>query len=213
MSVADELARERGTTRRRGPRRQRVPAGSTTSTRSIDLDTLDWTSDPWDDAQAAGSVERLRWQTRSVKWVAYVALVVAIVLILVAGAVGWWYIRQVNPRASRRVPASFTVAEGDTLQSLSERLEAEGFVADAGVFRWYVERHGGLEITPGYYELAAGDHMGNMLGRLRTPPSETYTKVTFPEGFTVAADRRPARPGHGDDDRRRLHSPRPPTRR
>ena len=28
--------------------------------------------------------------------------------------------------------------------------------------------------------------MGNLLARLRTPPSETYTKVTFPEGFTVA---------------------------
>ena len=53
------------------------------------------------------------------------------------------------------------------------------------MFRWYVERHGGLEITPGYYELARRDHMGNVLGRLRTPPNETYTKVTFPEGFTV----------------------------
>ena len=33
--------------------------------------------------------------------------------------------------------------------------------------------------------------MGNVLGRLRTPPEQTYTKVTFPEGFTVAqmADR------------------------
>jgi UPF0755 protein len=69
---------------------------------------------------------------------------------------------------------------------LSERLEAEGFVVDASMFRWYVERHGGLEITPGYYELARRDHMGNVLGRLRTPPNETYTKVTFPEGFTVA---------------------------
>ena len=28
--------------------------------------------------------------------------------------------------------------------------------------------------------------MGNILGRLRTPPEQTYTKVTFPEGFTVA---------------------------
>ena len=54
------------------------------------------------------------------------------------------------------------------------------------MFRWYVERHGGLEITPGYYELAPSDHMGNVLGRLRTPPEQTYTKVTFPEGFTVA---------------------------
>jgi UPF0755 protein len=27
--------------------------------------------------------------------------------------------------------------------------------------------------------------MGNVLARLRTPPGQTYTKVTFPEGFTV----------------------------
>jgi UPF0755 protein len=27
--------------------------------------------------------------------------------------------------------------------------------------------------------------MGNVLGRLRTPPGQTYTKVTFPEGFTL----------------------------
>ena len=149
------------------------------------LDTIDWTSDPWDEPQAAGSVERLRWQTRSVKWVAYIVLVLVIVMVLVAGLVGWWYIRQVNPTGDATAPASFTVAEGDTLQSLSERLETEGFVGDASMFRWYVERHGGLEVTPGYYEIARRDHMGNVLGRLRTPPSETYTKVTFPEGFTV----------------------------
>ena len=79
MSIADELARERAATRRGdAPRRQRA--------RGIDdldsleqLDTLDWTTDPWDDADAAGSVERLRWQTRSVKWVAYTLLVVVIV--------------------------------------------------------------------------------------------------------------------------------------
>ena len=28
--------------------------------------------------------------------------------------------------------------------------------------------------------------MGNVLGRLRTPPGQTYTRVTFPEGFTIA---------------------------
>ena len=60
-------------------------------------------------------------------------------------------------------PASFTVDAADTLDSLSDRLEQEGFVVDAGVFRWYVERHGGLEITPGYYEIATSDHMGNVL--------------------------------------------------
>ena len=72
------------------------------------------------------------------------------------------------------------------LDSLSERLEQDGFIVDAGVFRWYVERHGGLEITPGYYEITTSDHMGNVLATLRTPPAQTYNKVTFPEGFTVA---------------------------
>ena len=82
-------------------------------------------------------------------------------------------------------PVSFTVSDGDTLQSVSERLEEQGFVEDAGVFRWYTNHNGGLELTPGYFELRTSDHMGNLLAQLRTPPSETYTKVTFPEGFTV----------------------------
>ena len=81
------------------------------------------------------------------------------------------------------------------------------------MFEWYVERNGGLEIIPGYFEIRPNDHMGNVLGRLRTPPGQTYTKVTFPEGFTVAkmaerldstvdrltADRLPRR-GAGSDD-------------
>ena len=54
--------------------------------------------------------------------------------------------------------SSFTVQRRDDLSSLSERLEEEGFVSDAEVFRWYVERDGGLEIVPGYYELRPNDH-------------------------------------------------------
>ena len=186
MTIAEELAREREARRAADTRDVNEWRGIDELDSLEHLDTIDWTSDPWDDPQAAGSVERLRWQTRSVKWVAYVLLVVAIVLVLVAGAVGWWYVRQVNPPGESSAPESFTVAADDNLNSLSERLEADGFVVDAAMFRWYVDRHGGLEITPGYYELARRDHMGNVLGRLRTPPNETYTKITFPEGFTVA---------------------------
>jgi len=106
--------------------------------------------------------------------------------VLVAGGVGWWYIHQVNPSGDPGDAVAFTVSGADTLQTVSARLEQEGFVQDAGLFRWYTDRHGGLEMTPGYYELRTGDHMGNVLARLRTPPSETFTKVTFPEGYTVA---------------------------
>jgi UPF0755 protein len=49
-----------------------------------------------------------------------------------------------------------------------------------------VNHHGGLQLTPGYYQLRPKDHMGNIMRVLRTPPSQTFTKVTFPEGFTIA---------------------------
>ena len=151
-----------------------------------DRPALDWSSDPWDAADRTGQVERLRRQTRPLKWIVWTAMVLSIVAILVAGAVGWWYLGKINPEGEPGDVMSFTVAEEDDLDSLSERLVEAGLVSDAGVFRWYVEREGGLEITPGYYELRPDDHMGNVLGRLRTPPGQTYTRVTFPEGFTLA---------------------------
>jgi UPF0755 protein len=154
----------------------------------IDLDAdpaVDWPVDPWDDVDATGTVERLRRQTRPLKWLVYTAMVLVIATILIAGAVGWWYLGKINPEGAPGDVQSFTVAADDDLDSLSERLADEGLVSDAGVFRWYVDNNGGLEITPGYYEIRPSDHMGNVLGRLRTPPGQTYTRVTFPEGFSL----------------------------
>ncbi|HWM19563.1 MAG TPA: endolytic transglycosylase MltG [Ilumatobacteraceae bacterium] len=146
----------------------------------------DWEVDPWDSPAASGSVERLRRDTRAVKWAVWIVMVVVVVLVLVAGRIGWWYVKQINPEGTPEAPVSFTVNDGDTLESVSERLEAQGIIVNAGVFRWYVEEKGGLELTPGYYQLRPADHIGNIVGTLRTPPAETYTKITFPEGFTIA---------------------------
>jgi UPF0755 protein len=178
--VADDLSQDEAA-RRLGESRQIDDLDSLEQ-----LDALSWNADPWDRAECAGSVERLRVQTRSIKWVAYTAMILVTALIIGAGVAGGWYIRQVNPAGEPGAPISFTVNADDTLESISERLEAEELVVDAGLFRWYVERHGGLEITPGYFAITTSDHMGNVLARLRTPPSQTYSKVTFPEGFTVA---------------------------
>jgi UPF0755 protein len=146
---------------------------------------LDWPTDPWDATDQTGSVERLRRQTRPIKWIVWTSMVVVVVGILLAGAVGWWYLGKINPEGAPGDVQSFTVNEDDDLTAVSERLVAEGLISDADVFEWYVERNGGLELIPGYYEIRPNDHMGNVLGRLRTPPGQTYTKVTFPEGFTV----------------------------
>ena len=152
------------------------------------VDEHRWSHDPWDDPDehSVPVVERLRRQGRVLKWV-----VLAVCLVLMVGAVGvgvagLWYTRQINPAGDPGDPITFTVNADDTLQTVSQRLEADGLVSSASLFRWYVGRHGGLETLPGYFRLRPSDHMGNLMRTLSIPPSETFTKVTFPEGFTYS---------------------------
>lgn len=146
---------------------------------------IDWPTDPWDNADRTGTVERLRHQTRPLKWTVYSIMVLVIAAILIAGGVGWWYLQRINPPGEAGPVQGFTVAEGETLESLADRLEDEGFVSDAGVFVQYVENKGGIDLVPGYYEIRPDDHMGNVMGRFGVPPAQTSKNVTFPEGFTL----------------------------
>jgi UPF0755 protein len=145
-----------------------------------------WQHDPWDDPDVTDAlvIERPRKQRRWIKWITYFALFLGMVAVVGVGVAGLWYTGQVNPAGAPGDAVTFTVNPGDTLESVSLRLQAVGLVEKATVFRWYVEHHGGLEFTPGYYRLRPRDHMGNIMRILRIPPSQTFTKVTFPEGFT-----------------------------
>ena len=153
----------------------------------VDLDerpAIDWPTDPWDEPTrppaSSGSAARPGRSSGLV----YLAMVVMVVMILIAGAVGWWYLGKINPEGD---PARAELHRaGDRRPRVALRAaRGGGLVSDAGVFRWYVDRNGGLEITPGFYQLRPDDHMGNVLDTLETPPGQTYTKVTFPEGFTI----------------------------
>lgn len=150
----------------------------------------DWREDPWDQPAAAPrsrgyGVDSLppaygEWWPH-LKWV----VVIAVAVSLLFGAAGMWYLGQVNPAGGDTVATNFTVNDGDSLLVLSERLKAEGFIGNAAIFRWYVGRNGGLDITPGYYQVIKGSHMGDVMARLAIPPSATFVNVTFPEGFTI----------------------------
>ncbi len=155
--------------------------------RRPDITDRPWEDDPWDRPLRGyvPVVERPRRRHRSAAAVAYLALALGIVAVLVLGSIGWWYIHKINPEGDPGDAINFTVSETDTLQTVSERLAEQGLVSDPGVFRWYVERQGGLELTPGYYQIRPDDHMGNVMQVLRTPPEQTFKQVTFPEGFTL----------------------------
>lgn len=150
----------------------------------------DWREDPWDQPAAA---PRSRGYGDDAlppvygEWWPHLkrVVVIAVAVSLLFGAAGMWYLGQVNPAGGDTVATNFTVNEGDTLLTLSERLKIEGFIGNAAIFRWYVKRNGGLDITPGYYQVTKGSHMGDVMARLAIPPSATFVNVTFPEGFTI----------------------------
>ena len=114
-----------------------------------------------------------------------VVVFVVVIGLLVGGGVVLWLTRQINPPGDAGERVNFTIDKGDTVESIGKRLELEGIVTSAKVFRWYVDRKRGLALLPGYYTVRKHDTMGNILKVLRTPPEQTFDKVTFPEGFTL----------------------------
>jgi len=150
-----------------------------------------WVEDPWDRPEVA--VRSRRFSHDSVppnheEWWPHLkrVVVVAVAVSLLFGAAGLWYLGQVNPAGGDEVATNFTINEGDTLASVSQRLKDDGFIENAAIFRWYIGRNGGLEVIPGYYQVVKGSHMGDIMARLGTPPAATFVNVTFPEGFTIA---------------------------
>jgi UPF0755 protein len=155
--------------------------------RASTLEEREWQHDPWDDPDVTDAlvIERPRRSHRLFKYLVYLTGMVVVVGLIVAGCVGLWYLRQVNPSGDPGAVEVFTVLPTDSVDTVSERLQDRELITNARVFRYYVDHNGGLTLTPGDYEIRPRDHIGNVMRVLRTPPSLTYTKVTFPEGFTL----------------------------
>ena len=150
-----------------------------------------WQEDPWDGPDAWGSsdFEDVVVERRPDSRVVFIALAVVMTVVVSLMVGGLWYLRQLNPPDSVagvvQAASNFTVNPDDTVVSVSRRLEDEGFIVNSRVFQFYVSRKGGIDLQPGYYLLTPRSHVGNIMKVLNTSPSATFTKVTFPEGFTV----------------------------
>ena len=151
------------------------------------VDESRWHADPWDDPDATGGVvvEPTRRSFRPVRWVVWIALLVGLAAVVSTGLSWYRLTERLNPAGDPGLYENFTVLADDTLESVALRLHEQGLVSDAETFEWYVDWKGGLELTPGYYRIRPLDHMGNVMAALGTPPAETFTNVTFPEGYTL----------------------------
>ena len=149
--------------------------------------TKTWQEDAW---EGDSEFEEIGNERRPDSRTVYIALAVVMTVVVSLVGGGLWYLRQLNPPDSvagvSQAATNFTVNPNDTLVTVSRRLEAEGFIVNARVFQFYVARNGGIDLQPGYYLLTPRSHVGNIQKLLNTSPSATFTKVTFPEGFTIA---------------------------
>ena len=90
--------------------------------------TDDWVADPWDDAASLPSdalettppgLDFLRGPMRNL-------VIILVATLLLMGAGGLWVVRQLSPGGAPGVAVNFTVNEGDTLDAVVNRLDAQG---------------------------------------------------------------------------------------
>jgi len=147
----------------------------------------DWDEDPWDDPVELydDDFEKPPRKSGGLKYLVFGGGAVAAVMLLLAFGVGIWAMRQISPAGEQGDAVLFVVNPDDTVKTVAARLEDEGIITDARVFEEYVERRGGLELTPGNYSLLPRDTMGNIQKILQTPPDQTLKDVLFIEGWTL----------------------------
>ncbi len=83
-------------------------------------------------------------------------------------------------------PRTFVVERGSSGAVIADKLEAEGLISDALLFRIANRLHGGASLQAGEYEIPAGASVQNIV-ELMTSGDALQHALTFPEGITIAS--------------------------
>ena len=106
-------------------------------------------------------------------------------LLLTLGG-GVWLARQVDPPGSPGAKVSVAIPPGTSAAGIAVRLERQGVLTSAGVFRLYAKVRGaGTDFQAGEYELQRRMAMSAVLDALRAGPKIRFAKLVIPEGLTL----------------------------
>lgn len=83
-------------------------------------------------------------------------------------------------------PRPFVVERGSSGAAIAEKLEAEGFISDAMLFRLANRMRGASSLQAGEYEIPAHASVQQIV-ELMTSGDALQHAITFPEGITIAA--------------------------
>lgn len=181
--------------RPRGPRRPGRPGAATArpsaaparpSAATAAADASGVPSAPEDDGHDWVELRHTSTRTKVL-----VVLGILIVLVVGAGGLAWrWYGQQVDPPGEPGATVQFVVPEGASTSRVGDLLEGQGIIANSTVFDFYAGRHGLDPIEAGTYTLQENSDLDLVIERLNagptTPATRALTKVTIPEGWTVA---------------------------
>jgi hypothetical protein len=92
-----------------------------------------------------------------------------------------------TPAGADRSPHAFSIEPGETATTVSFRLQEEGLITDAEVFRLYMRYHGiDQRLAAGRFSLASNMSMPQIAEKLQQPQVEEIV-VTVPEGCEEVA--------------------------
>jgi UPF0755 protein len=115
---------------------------------------------------------------------------------------GLWLLRQINPSGGPGEKVAVDIVPGTSVSGVASKLEDEGVITSAGIFRLYLKATGGAgSMQAGEYELRKNLSMGDAKAALRRGPSIKFQKLTIPEALTLdqIADRVGELPGRSRD--------------
>lgn len=116
------------------------------------------------------------------------ALLVVFGLLVVAAGGGYvWYRRQVNPPGGPGARVAVDIPQGASTSGIAGILESKHVISNAAVFQFYVSNHNPGTLQAGHLVFRRNSSFDAAIKVLKTgPPVVKVTKVTIPEGFTLA---------------------------
>ena len=112
--------------------------------------------------------------------------VVVLIGLVLAGAVGVWYQRQVDPPGDPGAEVDVAIPTGTSTQAIAELLHDEGVIGDPRAFRvWLRLRGEGSEFKAGEYTFRRDMSFKEAVALLERGPEIEFTTLTIPEGLTL----------------------------
>jgi UPF0755 protein len=116
-----------------------------------------------------------------------VAVMIALALVLVAGAIAMWYYVVGLDRSHPADAVHVIVPQGAALSDIASLLEDRGVITNALAFRVLARvEHSDAEVRAGEYAFAPHATQREILEQLLTGGAQVASWVTIPEGFTDA---------------------------